>query len=335
MSLVNPTDKHEPKAKKRKQKIIEEEDYVNALSEIIKRDFFPDLNKLEAQFDYWKALEDNDYDKLEAASAKMFSSSCNALESLGVAKDIKLDEFQQLYTSQDNASFQDILHKMNCERSRKYAWVRAQEEKSTNSLPAAEQRLLLKEGEGQNALMFIPKAYSASEKDSELILNHSNTRLVELNDKMKYSVAEGGLYQSNMPMRIQKRKNYAPVESTPLIEPGRDVEAIMTWGFVESTPIRLPPTASQFHIPPTPKREEIAKQLSAQAAKNIRKRAGKEVGDASQSVKRLLSHFATPKFTPLAQAKLATPLFKSGATPVVAVKTPKNDWNFLTPKRPL
>jgi len=49
------------KARKRRIKVLDEDDYVEKVEEIIERDFFPELEKLKAQNDYIEARERKDY----------------------------------------------------------------------------------------------------------------------------------------------------------------------------------------------------------------------------------------------------------------------------------
>ncbi|EMR09984.1 hypothetical protein PNEG_01742 [Pneumocystis murina B123] len=81
--------------KKRIPHVLEEDTYQATLSEIIKRDFFPDL--------------------LENDSKDILSSLCNP--------NLSLDEFQATYTSEDNASFTDILERQNERQRDAYRWL--------------------------------------------------------------------------------------------------------------------------------------------------------------------------------------------------------------------
>lgn len=56
--------------KKAKPKILTEEKYIEEISKIIQRDFFPDLEKLKAQNDYLEAMDQKDYARMESIRAR-------------------------------------------------------------------------------------------------------------------------------------------------------------------------------------------------------------------------------------------------------------------------
>ncbi|ORY96044.1 nuclear protein DGCR14 [Lobosporangium transversale] len=205
------------------QEVLEEDEYVEALSKIIERDFFPDLAKLKRQHAYLEAVEMNDIQRIQAAArditgndtplgqrrlktpartpkvrsgmpdaswtpARMDAeatptwrddarvhSSLNTIDTpmmdtpavrtlrkqnaeLGAGDDQKkvidtslsLDEFQARYTSEDNASFIEIVEKINSQKREKYRWLYEQEKKHQKLIEGenkSEQKLLLQNGE--------------------------------------------------------------------------------------------------------------------------------------------------------------------------------------------
>ena len=60
-----------PKRIKRPAKVLDEDDYTDALSHIIARDFFPGLVETESQQDYLNALESRDSEWITAAGKKL------------------------------------------------------------------------------------------------------------------------------------------------------------------------------------------------------------------------------------------------------------------------
>lgn len=87
-----------PTKRKRKQEVLEEELYVDALSHIIERDYFPQL-----------------------AAAK---KNANNEEPVACEIDgLTVDSFFERFTSYDNASFEELQQKSVKEHRRKHAWL--------------------------------------------------------------------------------------------------------------------------------------------------------------------------------------------------------------------
>jgi protein DGCR14 len=131
-----------------RQKILEEDEYTEALSRIIARDFYPSLVHLEASNDYLDALRAEDPAILNASVRRLSRlqvtptpySSNNFPTPYGVDgletflsersskkrkydESLSLDEFQARYTSEDNSSFTEILNEENKQRRERWRWA--------------------------------------------------------------------------------------------------------------------------------------------------------------------------------------------------------------------
>lgn len=149
-----------PKRIKRPKKILDEDTYTDALSQIIARDFFPGLLESETQREYLDALESKDAEWISSASRRLqqvmtpgrhrsrrgtsvapgaptprgyagetpASGTSSATRSGPPQKpaldtNMSLGAFQSKYTSEDNESFYKLLDKQNSKRVEKYAWL--------------------------------------------------------------------------------------------------------------------------------------------------------------------------------------------------------------------
>ncbi|KAI2641789.1 nuclear protein DGCR14 [Hypomontagnella submonticulosa] len=149
-----------PKRIKRPKKILDEDSYTDALSQIIARDFFPGLLESETQQEYLDAIESNDTAWISSASRRLqqvmtpgrrrirrgtslaagaqtprgfVGDTPVSISSESTATDLKekdeidtsmsLGAFQSKYTSEDNESFYKLLDKQNSKKAEKYAWL--------------------------------------------------------------------------------------------------------------------------------------------------------------------------------------------------------------------
>lgn len=140
-----------------RQVILEEEEYTEALSKIIARDFFPSLVHLDATNEYLDALQTRDPHLIGASVRRLEELNFTPISSAkgwagsqtpsrtpyGLAGEtplrsvrgeplqkrarydinLNLDEFQARYTSEDNSSFTEILDEENRVRKEKWAWA--------------------------------------------------------------------------------------------------------------------------------------------------------------------------------------------------------------------
>ncbi|KAF9499767.1 hypothetical protein BDN71DRAFT_1441346 [Pleurotus eryngii] len=138
------------------QAVLEEDEYTDALSHIIARDFFPSLVHLDAAHQYLDALKTEDSSLINQSVRRLEQlSSTPALPRNAVTPsqtpyglggetplrtprtlgdeppskrarydpDISLDTFQARYTSEDNSSFTKILDDENRKRRDRWAWA--------------------------------------------------------------------------------------------------------------------------------------------------------------------------------------------------------------------
>ncbi len=142
-----------PKRSLNRQAVLDEDEYTAALSHIIARDFFPSLVHLDATNLYLDALETRDPQLIGASVRNLESTNASVRSTrpwqtpsetpygvgpsetpvhdhherpgkrLRYDTDMSLDGFQARYTSEDNASFTQILNDENARRREKYGWA--------------------------------------------------------------------------------------------------------------------------------------------------------------------------------------------------------------------
>jgi len=146
-----PATPQQPQRSLNRQHVLEEDEYDEALSQVIARDFFPSLVHLDATNEYLDALQSRDPHLIHAsvrrieeiARTPMTRSRRAADTPLGYVgqtparsevdeppakrpkydTSLSLDEFQARYTSEDNASFTRILDDENHARRERWGWA--------------------------------------------------------------------------------------------------------------------------------------------------------------------------------------------------------------------
>ncbi|KAL0072087.1 hypothetical protein AAF712_001010 [Marasmius tenuissimus] len=159
MSGAESTSNPNPERSLNRQLVLEEDEYTAALSHIIARDFFPSLVHLDATNEYLDALTSRDPHLINASVRRLEQISSTPITStrrrvlqtpsqtpyaagpsdtplrtplrmgeppLKRARyddELRLDEFQARYTSEDNSSFTHILDEENRQRKEKWGWA--------------------------------------------------------------------------------------------------------------------------------------------------------------------------------------------------------------------
>ncbi|TFK89624.1 hypothetical protein K466DRAFT_518614, partial [Polyporus arcularius HHB13444] len=157
MSLT-PGPSSRPVRSLNRQVVLEEDEYTEALSHIIARDFFPSLVHLDATNNYLDALRSEDPQLIQASVRRLedlqtpvsrrgrpwqtpsqtpyaagpsdtplrtprTESGEAPAKRARLDTDMSLDAFQAKYTSEDNSSFTQILEDENRRRKEKYGWA--------------------------------------------------------------------------------------------------------------------------------------------------------------------------------------------------------------------
>ncbi|XP_057161724.1 splicing factor ESS-2 homolog isoform X1 [Ursus arctos] len=304
----------EARAATSKQRVLDEEEYIEGLQTVIQRDFFPDVEKLQAQKEYLEAEENGDLERMRQIAIK-FGSALGKMsreppppyvtpatfetpdvhtgsgvvgskprgrgggleEGDGEAGEEaekeplpSLDVFLSRYTSEDNASFQEIMEVAKEKSRARHTWLyQAEEEfekrqKDNLTLPSAEHQAIESSQAGvetwkykaKNSLMYYPEGVPDEEqlfkKPRQVV--HKNTRF--LRDPFSQALSRSQLQQAAALNAQHKQgkvgpdgKELIPQDSprvggfgfvaTPSPAPGVNESPLMTWGEVENTPLRV------------------------------------------------------------------------------------------------
>ncbi|KAI8373803.1 nuclear protein Es2-domain-containing protein [Blakeslea trispora] len=299
--------------------VLDEDTYTEAISLIIERDFFPHLAKLRAQQNYLEAQKNGSFSDLQDATKALHNPDAAPTRSHNtqavnfylehepiiekrVNLNLSLDQFQTLYTSEDNASFTDLLEKANIKIKEQHKWFFDRESKQPLRLTMDSGPTGLIEGQSKytakNALMYFPQGKSESwinpteGRGKPKSIEYHNTH-IQASDKS--SNQKNNTIPSKTPIRDlsllgwnqinglsgdadtsdhTKIRGYSLVDATPTLSPTRMGTPEMTWGAIEGTPLMIDQGSRTpgYSLPKISRREELGMQLSEKASKAYRKK---------------------------------------------------------------
>ncbi|KAG4302727.1 hypothetical protein PCANB_001073 [Pneumocystis canis] len=293
------TNKAPPIQKQRcAQNILEEETYQQALSDIIKRDFFPDLLEMEENEKMEKKLIENTINhhdnNITENTSKQNLNNENGSKLPDVALSMSLDQFQALYTSEDNASFMDILNQQNQRQRDAYDWAWNNNKIDSERVKEEGRRAIMKATEPRpvgwiddrpsqpeawpfdpmNKLMFHPETDYTKPKTllsgEEKSITYHATRMPSTYLERTMSPSLSTIEKSSLNEQDDEPKvaGWSFVDDAPTPSPETLGKPPMTWGEMVSTPIRLPETPKRaFRMQKIPEREALHHRITEQLKK--------------------------------------------------------------------
>uniref|UniRef100_A0A452I137 Uncharacterized protein n=1 Tax=Gopherus agassizii TaxID=38772 RepID=A0A452I137_9SAUR len=252
-----------------------------------------------------------------------------------------LDSFLIKHTSEDNASFEQIMEVAKEKEKARHSWLYEAEEEFAQrrlenlALPSAEQQALESGKAGletwaykaQNSLMYyppgVPDEDDVFKKPREVV--HRNTRF--LRDPFSQAVSKSQLQQAAalnaqykqgkvgpdgkelIPQESPKVNGYGFV-ATPSPAPGVNDSPLMTWGEIESTPLRVDGSETPY-VDRTPgpafkilepgRRERLGLKMANEAAAKNRAKKQEALRRVTENLANLTPKGLSPAMSPALQ----------------------------------
>uniref|UniRef100_A0A6J0VBF6 Splicing factor ESS-2 homolog n=1 Tax=Pogona vitticeps TaxID=103695 RepID=A0A6J0VBF6_9SAUR len=253
-----------------------------------------------------------------------------------------LDTFLGKHTSEDNASFEQIMDVAEEKEKARHSWLYEAEEEFAErhqkqlALPSAEEQQALTGGKAgvetweykaKNSLMYYPPGVPDEEdmfkKPREVV--HRNTRF--LKDPFSQAVSKSQLQQAAalnaqykqgkvgpdgkelIPQESPKVNGYGFV-ATPSPAPGVNESPLMTWGEIESTPLRIEGSDTPY-VDRTPgpafkilepgRRERLGLKMANEAAAKNRAKKQDALRRVTENLASLTPKGLSPAMSPALQ----------------------------------
>ncbi|KZT52493.1 hypothetical protein CALCODRAFT_441498 [Calocera cornea HHB12733] len=277
-----------------RQVVLDEDEYTTALSHIIARDFFPSLQGLDATNEYLDALRSGDQDRIDDSVRQLAAltdqtplasragyADTPGGSSLRSQQGVKrtheelygrfgLDDFQAKFTSEDNASFVDILEEENKKRKERWGWAYEAEKRARGK--ALEWR------ERRTGLIAAPPA----EEDQQRLVTESGEKGKGREERTEEERDDDDDEASVLAMVLDSDQDKALVPSssnTGTLRPAEEPESepwdpnnilsrpvdkrpatVPTWGFTARNTLMFPPDVdvSPYGLPAAPVKPSTA-----------------------------------------------------------------------------
>ncbi|XP_030896791.1 splicing factor ESS-2 homolog isoform X2 [Leptonychotes weddellii] len=307
----------EARAATSKQRVLDEEEYIEGLQTVIQRDFFPDVEKLQAQKEYLEAEENGDLERMRQIAIK-FGSALGKMSREPPPPYVTPATFE----TPDVHTGTGVVG--NKPRGRGRGLEEGDEHQAIESSQAGVETWKYK---AKNSLMYYPEGVPDEEqlfkKPRQVV--HKNTRF--LRDPFSQALSRSQLQQAAALNAQHKQgkvgpdgKELIPQDSprvggfgfvaTPSPAPGVNESPLMTWGEVENTPLRVEGSETPY-VDRTPgpafkilepgRRERLGLKMANEAAAKNRAKKQEALRRVTENLASLTPKGLSPAMSPALQ----------------------------------